>query len=148
MADKSKIGKEYPPFTWEVEKGKIKELVQAIGDKNPIFQDREAATAAGYKDIVASPTYITVPMNWSNQLMGMIKDLQINFLKVLHGEEGYEYFGEIHPGDILTGKAKVADIQTKSGKTGEMDLIKIEINYTNQEGKPVLKANSLIVERK
>ena len=32
MADKSKAGKVYPPIVWEVERGKIRELVSAIGD--------------------------------------------------------------------------------------------------------------------
>nr|HPR04887.1 MaoC family dehydratase N-terminal domain-containing protein [Deltaproteobacteria bacterium] len=37
MADHSKIGKEYAPVVWEVERGKIRELAKAIGDPNPIF---------------------------------------------------------------------------------------------------------------
>lgn len=147
MANKNKIGKEFPPFTWEVEKGKIRELVQAIGDNNPIFLDREAAIAAGYKDIVAPATFITVPMMWTNSLTSTLDDADVKFVNILHGEEEYEYFEEIYPGDILTGQAKITDIQTKKGKSGEMDLIKMEVNYTNQEGKPVLKARTLIVER-
>ena len=35
MADKSMINREFPPFTWEVERKKIREIVQAIGDKTP-----------------------------------------------------------------------------------------------------------------
>lgn len=37
MADKFLCGKEYPPFAWVVERGKIGEMVQAIGDKNPVY---------------------------------------------------------------------------------------------------------------
>ena len=147
MANKEKIGKEFPAFTWEVEKGKIRELVQAIGDNNPIFLEREAAIAAGYKDIVAPATFVTVPMMWTNSLTSTLDDADVKFVNILHGEEEYEYFAEIYPGDILTGQAKITDIQTKKGKSGEMDLVKIEVNYINQEGKPVLKARTLIVER-
>jgi acyl dehydratase len=148
MADKSKINYEFPPFTYEVERGKMRELVQAIGDDNPIFLDREAAIKEGYKDIPAFPTFATIPMNWSNMLLNIIADLKINFAMVLHGEEGYEYLQEIYPGDVLTGKLRVVSINEKAGRSGSMDLVKLETIYTNQKNEPVLKANALIVERK
>jgi acyl dehydratase len=148
MADKSMVNREFPPFTWEVERGKIRELVQAIGDKNPIYLKREEAVKAGYKDTPASPTFITVPMMWTNILIDVIKAVKINYAKVLHGEESYEYIQEIYPGDVLTGKIKVISIDEKSGKSGSMDLIRLETLYTNQRNEQVLKASTLLVERK
>ncbi len=148
MADKSAIGREYPLFTWEVERGKIRELAEAIGDRNPVYTDREVAIQEGYKDVVAPLTFITVPMMWSGIGMKVVKDLKINYAKVLHGEERYEYFQEIYPGDILTGKVKVVGIETKSGKSGEMDIVARETLYTNQRNEPVLKAITVTVERK
>ncbi|MCG6533644.1 MAG: MaoC family dehydratase N-terminal domain-containing protein [Syntrophales bacterium LBB04] len=148
MADKTMVDKEFPAFTWEVERGKIRELVQAIGDMNPIYVDRAAAIQAGYKDTPASATFITVPMMWSNTLIKVIKTLKINFSKVLHGEETYEYFQEIYPGDVLTGTIRVLSIEDKLGKSGGMDLIRLETLYKNQKDEPVLKAGTLLVERK
>ena len=37
MLDMTALGKEYPPYTFKVEKCKIKELCLAVGEKNPIF---------------------------------------------------------------------------------------------------------------
>jgi acyl dehydratase len=148
MADASAVGKEYPPFLWEVERGKIRELAQAIGDKNPIYVDRDAAVKAGYQDTPASPTYITVPLMWANILFKIVEDMKINFAKVLHGEETYEYFQEIYPGDTLAGRVRIAGMDQKSGKAGSMDIVRLEIMYTNQKNEPVLKATTIIVERK
>ena len=148
MADRSKVNQEFPPITYEVERGKMRELVQAIGDDNPIFLDKEAAIKEGYKDTPASSTFITVPMNWSNMMFNFIDDLKINFAMVLHGEEGYEYFQEIYPGDVLTGKARIVSIDEKVGKSGSMDIVKLETMYTNQRNEPVLKASAVLVERK
>lgn len=148
MADASMVNREFPAFIWEVERGKIRELVQAIGDSNPIFTNREAALQAGYRDTPASPTFVTVPMMWSNILLEVIKQLKINYTKVLHGEEGYEYLKEIYPGDVLTGRMRVASIDTKSGKSGSMDLVRLETTFTNQNSEVVLKAGTLLVERK
>lgn len=148
MADRSKIGWESPPFTWEVERGKIRELVQAIGDKNPIYLDREAAKREGYADTPAPPTFVTVPMMWTGILIRVIKELRINFSRVLHGEEGYEYYREIYPGDVLTGKIRVVAVDEKTGKAGAMDLVRLETLYTNQHNETVIRASTLIVERK
>ena len=148
MADASAVGKEYPPFLWEVESGKIRELVQAIGDKNPIYVNRDAAVKAGYQDTPASPTFITVPMMCTNVMSKFVKDMKINFAKVLHGEETYEYFQEIYPGDVLTGQMKIVGMEQKSGKAGNMDIVRLEIMYSNQKNEPVLKATTMVVERK
>jgi len=149
MADHSKVGKEYAPIVWEVERGKIRELAKAIGDPNPIFQDREAAIKEGYKDTPAPATFLTVPMMWSTSMPFVITDLAINFMMVLHGEEEYEYYQEIYPGDVITATPKIAAIEEKTSKSGrKMDMVTVELLYKNQKGEKVARARSLLVERK
>jgi acyl dehydratase len=149
MADHTKVGKEYAAVTWEVERGKIRELVKAIGDPDPIYVSKEAALKEGYKDSPAPATFLTVPMMWSSSMPGVINDLAINFMMVLHGEEEYEYYQEIYPGDVITATPKVASIEEKTNKSGKkMDMVTIELLYVNQRGEKVAKARSLLVERK
>src|SRR5208337_3989324 len=149
MADHSKIGKEYAAVQWEVERGKIRELARAIGDPDPIYVSKEAAIREGYKDSPASATFLTVPMMWSSSMPVVITDLAINFAMLLHGEEEYEYYQEIYPGDVITASPKVAAIEEKTSKSGKkMDMVTIELLYVNQRGEKVAKAKSLLVERK
>lgn len=149
MADKSKVGKEYAPIVWEVERGKIREMALAIGDLNPIYVDAGEARKQGYRDTPAPPTFLTVPMMWSSSMPMLINDLKINFFMVLHGEEGYEYYQDIFPGDVITGIPKVVSVVEKEGRAGrKMDMVTIEILYTNQHGEKVARARTLIVERK
>ncbi len=148
MTDQSAIGREYPPFSWEVERGKIRELVQAIGDPNPVYLDREAAIREGYRDVVAPPTFPTVPAMWTGIGSKILRDLEIDYARVLHGEERYEYYQEIYPGDTLTGRARIIGIETKSGKSGDLKLITREVLYANQRNEPVLKATTVTVEKK
>ncbi|HNY64272.1 MAG TPA: MaoC family dehydratase N-terminal domain-containing protein [Deltaproteobacteria bacterium] len=149
MADRSKVGKEYDPIVWEVERCKIREMAQAIGDFNPIYVDREAARKAGYRDTPVPPTFLTMPMMWSSSMPMLINDLKINFFMVLHGEEGYEYYKDIYPGDIITGVPRVVSVEEKVSKAGKkMDMVTIEILYTNQNGEQVAKARTLLVERR
>lgn len=148
MAEKSAIGREFPPFKWEVERGKIRELVGAIEDQNPIYANRKDAVREGYRDVVAPPTFITAVVLWSGIGEKILKDLKVNYSNILHGEEHYEYYREIYPGDILTGRSKILNIETKSGKSGDLDFITRETIYINQHNEQVLKQTTIIVERK
>mgnify|MGYP001061000731 CR=1 FL=1 len=149
MADLSKVGMEFSPIVWEVERGKIREFAQAMGDLNPIYLDSEAAKKAGYRDCPAPPTFLTVPMLWSGRMPVMINELKINFFMVLHGEEEYEYYGDIYPGDVITGTPRVVKMEEKTSKSGsKMDMISVEVLYTNQRNEKVGRARSLLVERK
>ena len=149
MFDKSKIGYSFPPFTIEVERGKIRELALAIGDDNPVYQSREAAQAAGYREVPLFPTAPTMFTFWGNtQMVSQIVSLGINVMRILHGEEEYEYLAPISPGDILTGVMTVVDGKTRQSKDGpSIDILTTEIRYTNQHGQPVLNAREMILVR-
>ena len=149
MADKSQVGRQYDVPPWEVDRSKIRELVQAIGDPNPIYLDPEAARREGYKDTPAPPTYITVPGNWQGNTEQFMKDLNINYMMVVHGGEEYEYYQEIYPGDVLTGRTTVKSIVEKESKSGaKMDIVTIETEYFNQRNEKVLVARTTLIERK
>ena len=149
MADKSKAGQSLPDYTIEVERVKIRELMGSIGDDNPLFTDREAARSQGYPDTPCPPTFATTAFQeFTNAYLQAFELLGISLDDVLHGEEEYEYFAEIYPGDILTCQMTVQSIVEKQTKSGSMDLITLLSNFTNQQGEKVLRAKSLIIERK
>jgi acyl dehydratase len=148
MFDKSKVGQSFPPFTIEVERGKIRELALAIGDGNPIYQSKENAQAAGYPDVPLYPTAPTMFALWGNtNMVDQLADLGINLMRVLHAEEEYEYLGSIYPGDKLTGEMKLVDAKSRQTPRGSMDFLVIEIDYTNQHGELVLKAREALIVR-
>ncbi|HET9922471.1 MAG TPA: MaoC family dehydratase N-terminal domain-containing protein [Ktedonobacteraceae bacterium] len=149
MFDKSMIGKSFSPFTIEVERGKVHELALAIGDDNPIYHSREAAQAAGYSDIPLYPTSSTTFAFWGNTKMGsQLASTGLNLMRILHGEEEYEYLAPVYPGDTLTGVATIVDGKTRQGSNGSsMDIVTMEVRYTNQHGQPVLKARQVVVVR-
>ena len=47
-------GKSFPPFEYEVGKEKIREYAHAVGEDNPVYFDREAAKAAGFRDVAGA----------------------------------------------------------------------------------------------
>src|SRR5439155_23832234 len=85
---------------------------------------------------------------WGNRKMvGQLASLGINLMRVLHGEEEYEYLAPIFPGDMLTGVMKLVDAKSRPTQGGSMDLLTIEIDYTNQHGTLVLKAREVVIVR-
>lgn len=146
MADKNKIGKKYT-FTWLVEKGKIREFAEAIGDDNPIYKDAEVARKQGYKDIVAMPTFAFASVIWTGTFHRVVNDLDIDFARIMHAEQEYEYYQEIFPGDELQGVIEVKQITEKKGKSGNLEFVQFETIYTNQHNELILMEEMLIVVR-
>ena len=82
--------------------------------------------------------------------MPIVQALGINLIRLLHGEEEYDYLGAIHPGDIMTGKSKVVEMydKEKKDKPGKfMEFTVIETEIRNQRGELVIKSRSTLVER-
>ncbi|HEU0002987.1 MAG TPA: MaoC family dehydratase N-terminal domain-containing protein [Ktedonobacteraceae bacterium] len=149
MFDKSIIGRSFPPFSIEVERGKIRELALAIGDENPVYSSKAEAQAAGYDDVPIYPTTpTTFTFSGNRKMVGQLVSAGINVMRILLGEEEYEYLAPIHPGDTLTGVFTIVDGKTRQGSSGaSMDIITTEVQYTNQHGASVLKARQVIVVR-
>jgi acyl dehydratase len=149
MFDASKVGLSFAPFTIEVARNKIHELTTAIGDDNPVYHSREAAQATGYPDVPISPTTPTMFGFWSTRNMGReLANAGINVMRILHGEEEYEYLAPIYPGDVLTGVTTIVEGKHRGGKDGSsMDIVTTETVYTNQHQQNVLKSRTTIVVR-
>jgi acyl dehydratase len=141
------IGTTYQ-FSWNVERGKVREFLAAIGDKTPIYMDSEEAKAQGYPDTIAPPTFTTVPIMWSGKLLEAFEQLKIPLSSVMHAEQGYEFYGAILPGDTLTAVMEIKSITERIGKSGALDFILFETTFMNQDGQPVVKEQMLVVERK
>ena len=149
MFDTSKVGQSFPPFTIEVERCKVHELARAIGDTNSIYHSREEAQTAGYADVPLFPTSPTTFGFWGNTAaVGHLVGLGLNVMRILHGEEEYEYLAPVYPGDVLTGVMTVVEGKSRQGKDGSsMDIVTLEVQYTNQDGHEVLKARQTVVVR-
>ncbi|MEW6276608.1 MAG: MaoC family dehydratase N-terminal domain-containing protein [Bacillota bacterium] len=146
---KQREGQELPAYSFVVERGKIKEFVQAVGDPNPVYVDREYAAREGYADVIAPPTFgICIDLWGGADFLKLCETFGLNPFKVLHGEQEYEYYGEIHPGDEITARPRLARVLSKEGKSGGIRMITLETTYFNQRGEKVLLARCLIVERR
>ena len=146
MFDTSKIGYSFPPFPVFVDRTKLRELALAIGDPNPIYQDRQIEES---EDIPLLPTTATIFLFWENtNFIKQLTELGLDVTRLIHREESYEYLAAIHPGETLTGVMTVLDGSTRKGRGDTtIDLVTLRLSYTNRYGQDVLVATTRLVSR-
>ncbi|MCM2337280.1 MaoC family dehydratase N-terminal domain-containing protein [Hydrogenophaga pseudoflava] len=145
MIDKKFIGYEVPPTLWDVEKGRIRFFAEVIGSADPIYLDEASAKAAGYRNVVAPPTFIFGAESDSGVLMKLLDTLRIDLREVLHGEQRFDYHAPVCAGDTLRFQTRVADIYDK--KDGALEFVVNDTKVTNQLGEHVADLHSVIVVR-
>ncbi len=142
MLDVSYQGKEFDPYVFEVERGKIKELALAIGDDNPLFFDAKYAQEKGYKDVPAPLTFATVmnfwgyPEIWDKMIM-----VGIDIKKLLHAKEEYEYFAPIYPGDKISGTVSIESMRAST----KMDMVTFKTTYKRDNEVVTVAKMSIII---
>ncbi len=139
------LGKEYPKFSVDVEKGRIAQFARSIGADDPVFFDETAAKHQGYRAIPAPPTFgYTITMD-AGQSFNVLEDMGVEKSKAVHGEQGFTYFGDICAGDTITGRQKITDLYDK--KNGALIFFVTETKLENQLGDHVVDLHSVIVIR-
>jgi acyl dehydratase len=146
QVNKSVIGKEYPPYTVTVERGRIKDFARAIGDANPFHLDDRVGAASEWGDVIAPPTFLTTFRD-ENDTGTMLKDLGVDIGRVLHGEQEFEIHRPIRPGETFLCRSRVLDIYEKSGKTGPMAFVVREMTATDNTNEIVATARHITVVR-
>lgn len=142
MLDMSAEGKEYEPFSFQIERCKIKEMCMAIGDKNPIFYDKNEAVKQGYKDTPVPLTFGTVINFWGYpEIWDRMKEIGVNVQRLLHANEEYEYIQTIYPGDIITGKVMVEAMRSSS----MMDVVTFKSTYTRNNETVMIAKMKIVV---
>jgi acyl dehydratase len=133
--DESKKGKSYPPFEYEVGREKIREYAAAIGVEAPINRDREAARAAGFRDVVAPPMFAVVYSAPSVAAGVLDPELGINFARMLHGGQEFVWGEPVCSGDTVTTTTTVADLYERGG----MEFYVFESLSLNQDGQETVR---------
>ena len=83
------IGKQFPPFQYEVGKEKIAEYAHAVGEDNPVYFERDRAKEAGFRDVPAPPMFAVVYSSGSVAPAIFDPDVGINFAMMVHGGQEF-----------------------------------------------------------
>jgi acyl dehydratase len=122
-------GRTYPAVQFEIEPDRVEAFARAIG----------ADPGAGVPPTFAA-TYAleaTAP-----QLFGD-EEAAIDFAKLLHAEQEFEWHRHPHAGETLTSRAHVASDASRRG----MRFVSLETETVDERGEPVARSRALFVIR-
>jgi len=132
-----------PTESYVVGREKVREFASAVFATAPIHHDVEAAIAAGYSDVVASPTFPIVIQEKTLQQLLSRPGAGIDFSRVVHGDQKFEYQRPLVAGDEVVATLRVTKIQSLGGHT----MVTSESTVTTIAGEPVVVATSTLVIR-
>ena len=130
------IGKKFTPYEYEVGREKIREYANAVGETDPVHHDREAARAAGFRDVVAPPMFAVVYSAGAVAPGILDPEVGIDLMRMLHGSQEFVWGEPVCAGDRIETTAELKDLYEKDGK----EFYVFESVSRNQEGQEVVRA--------
>lgn len=146
--DQGLVGRRLPPLGYKVEAGQLRFFAGVIGETDPVCLDITAARAAGYRSIVAPPTFAFSALRGASTDMPVVAALgltatQIN--RLLHGEQEFDLLGPVCAGDRLTIEESITAITPKKG--GTLEIVSTATRITNQLGEEVARLRMQLIYR-
>jgi hypothetical protein len=137
--DRSLIGEWGEEGTLRVEFGKIGEFARAVKDPNPAYLDRQ--------DRVAPPTFLMTIAHWIGDLGQTRRGVKLDYRRLLHGEQDFEYRRPLRAGEVLTFRSRTKDVFEKEGKRGgTMMLVIGETEFRDAQGEVVAFMRNTAIE--
>lgn len=137
-------GRTYPPVpSYLVGREKVREFAKAVFATSPISFDVDAARDAGYEDVVAPPTFPVVVQEKTLAQLLADEEANIDFARVVHGEQRFEYSRPIEAGDELIAQLTVTSVKALGGNS----MVTAQTRITDVEGEHVVTATSTLVVR-
>ncbi len=120
-------GKVYPDATFTVEPERVNLFRGAIGEES---------------DIVP-PTFATVAEFTVMPVIVGDAELGLDFTRVVHAEQEYEWHRRFRIGETLTARSRIASIRQKAGN----GFLTIETEVLDRDGGLVVLARATMIER-
>ena len=131
-------------------------FARSVKETNPIFFDADAATAAGFDAMPATPTYLMGASSWgsypeqqpadpgSNPMVDVVVEYSRQGGLLLHGEQSFAFERPIKVGDVLDVETEIVETYEK----GSLTFTIAETRYTDADsGELVATARSNMINR-
>jgi len=127
------VGDASEPITFDVERGAVVRLAEAIGDDQPTYVDGSAVP----------PTF---PTTFTFRLP--VPSLRaLDPARFIHGDQEYAYERPLRAGDRITCVAKIADVTEKETRLGMATFAVVETEGRDQAGELVFTGRATLIVR-
>jgi hypothetical protein len=120
-------GKTYPDAAFTVEPERVNLFRAAIGEDSDIVPPTFATTAE----------FTVMPLIVGDAELGL------DFTRVVHAEQEYEWHRQFRMGEALTVRSRIASIRQKAGN----GFLTIETEVLDRDGELVVLARATMIER-
>ena len=147
MIDPAHVGRRYGPYRYTVGVEAIRDFAVTVAGgvpgrapwlaaeaPHPWFVDEEAARASRAGGLVAPPTFVVRFAIEPFAAACADPALGIDLVKLLHGEQAFEYGDPVRPGDVLETAGEIVQVRSKAGK----DFLTVKTTTTNARGRMVV----------
>jgi acyl dehydratase len=142
------VGKKYGPFTYQIGLEKMREFAYAVAggvpssgfalapeDLNPVLHDEKAARSGPYGSVIAFPTFAVTFAIAPFAAAVSDPELGIDLVRVVHGEQEFEFFDVMKPGETIITTGVIKEIYEKSQK----DFLIVVTESKNQAGRLLVR---------
>lgn len=138
------VGRSYAASApYQVGREKVREFARALGETSAVCLDLDAARAAGYPDLVAPPTFAIVISLKAGEVAIADPEVGIDYTRVVHGEQRFEYTRPICAGDELVCVTSVNAARSVAGN----DILTLRGDIATVAGEHVVTTYSVLVAR-
>jgi acyl dehydratase len=147
--DRAFVGRRWGPFRYTVGVEKLREYVAAISgatpslglagfpeDVHPVLHDETAAATGPYRSVIGFPTFaVTFAMAPFGAAM-LDPALGIDLLRLVHGEQDFEFLEVLRPGDVLTTHGELVEVSMR----GRHEVLVVRTESVNQHRRVAVRA--------
>ena len=147
--------------TLVVERAPVGAFALAVLDGSAVYQDADAARAAGFAGPPAPPTFGFSIRNWGrwpelqpadgtperDPLAEVMGGLLAGGGMILHGEQEFTYHQPLVAGQTLTFEGVVRDLYQKASGERTMTFMVVEDTFRDEAGAPVLTSTMNLIHR-
>ena len=138
------VGKQYPALDpYLVGREKIREFARAVMSETALHNSVQSAQDAGFADLVAPPTFAVIVQERALALLLDDPDSGIDYARIVHGDQRFDYSRPIVAGDELHPVMTVTRVQSLGGHS----MVTSETVVNDQAGHHVVTATSTLVVR-
>ena len=114
------------PVTAQITAKEAQRYAQAVGDLNPLYFDEAAAKAAGYRTLLAPPTFVAYAVVEGQSLDRLRGDglfrgcpsVPLRTKRVMFGGEEWDFLAPACIGDVITAETRLKALEQKQGGSG------------------------------
>ena len=137
-------GRSYPPSgPYPVDAAMVAAFASAVGSQDPVHTSAQAAQAAGYRDVIAPPTFAVTIAQQCDAVFVQDPEAGIDYSRVVHGEQRFVHHRPITAGDSVVGTLTVDSVREAGGHA----MVTTRTELTTEDGEALCTSTSTIVIR-